>query len=60
MFKANVNKMLKKLQYQNQTNPGNKTTYQRPPRPRSTSFKTNKDYNRSKNKAIIREAIHDY
>lgn len=60
MSKVNVNKMLKKLQHQNQTNPGNKTTYQRPPRPRSTSFKTNKDYNRAKNKATIKEAIHDY
>lgn len=53
-------KYLKKLEQQNKTNPGHKNdSYVPPLRPRSTVFKSKKDYNRTKNKEDIRKGKFD-
>ena len=52
---SSLKKQIKKIEYQNKVNPGHKTTYQQPLRPRSTVFKSKKDYNRSKIKLDIKK-----
>ena len=56
----NVNKVIKKMEHQKKVNPGNKTSYQQPPRPRSAVFSLKTKYNRVNNKKIIMEAKNDY
>lgn len=51
----NINKQIKKLNHQEKVNPGHKVDYQQPLRPRSTVFKTKKDYNRQQDKINIKK-----
>ena len=41
-----INKLMKKLEHQAKVNPGNKVAYEQPARPRSSVFKSKKNYNR--------------
>lgn len=52
-------KAIAKIEYQDKVNPGHKTRYDRPPRPRSAVFKSDKDYDRNKNKKEIDDACRD-
>lgn len=52
-------KMIAKSEYQAKVNPGHKTKYDRPPRPRSAVFRSDKDYDRSQNKKEIDDACRD-
>lgn len=56
----NTNKYIKKIKHQEKVNPGHKTIYNQPLRPRSTSFKLKTAYNRQNNKKVIKEASYDY
>lgn len=44
----NVNRQMEKIRYQNKVNPGHKTTYVQPLRPRATVFASKKHYKRNK------------
>lgn len=55
----NINKQIKKLNHQEKVNPGHKVAYQQPLRPRSTVFKTKKDYNRQQDKINIKKGNYD-
>jgi uncharacterized C2H2 Zn-finger protein len=50
---------IRKQEYQDKVNPGHQTKYDQPPRPRSAVFKSDKDYDRSKNKKEIDDACRD-
>lgn len=52
-------KQIEKEEYQNKVNPGHKQKYDPPLRPRSTIFKSKKDYNRQNNKKDIEDAMED-
>lgn len=54
-----IKKQVEKLEYQDKVNPGHKTSYEQPLRPRSTTFKTIKDYNRQKSKDDLRKGRYD-
>lgn len=54
-----VKKYTEKLKYQDKVNPGHKTKYVQPPRPRSVRFETKNSYNRANNKKVIKEALSD-
>lgn len=58
-MKITTNKVLKKLDYQNKVNPGHKKKYEPPLRPRSTTFKSKKDYNRQQDKIDIKKGRYD-
>lgn len=58
-MKTSVNKMMKKLEHQNKVNPGHKTSYEQPSRPRATVFKSKKAYNRQAANLEFRRIIHD-
>lgn len=49
-----MKKYMKKLEIQERTNPGHKTAYVPPLRPRSTSFHSKKEYNRQRAKMEAR------
>lgn len=53
----NMNKLMKKIEHQNKVNPGHKTKYEQPLRPRSTVFKSKKTYNRKNDKLAIKKDI---
>ena len=55
-----INKYIEKLEHQAKTNPGHKSKYVQPLRPRSARFDLKTAYKRSNNKKAIREAIHEY
>ena len=57
---ASIKKIMEKIEHQKKVNPGNKTSYQQPPRPRSAVFSLKTKYNRANNKKIIMEAKNDY
>ena len=50
---------LKKLAHQEQVNPGRNKKYDRPLRPRSAVFGSDKDYDRANNKKVIDDACQD-
>lgn len=52
-----MNKLMKKIEHQNKVNPGHKTKYEQPLRPRSTVFKSKKTYNRQNDKLAIKKDI---
>ena len=52
----NTNKMIKKLEYQKKVNPGHKTKYEQPLRPRSTVFKDKTKYDRKNKRKEISDA----
>lgn len=52
-----INKYMKKLAHQEKVNPGHKTPYEQPLRPRSTYFGSKKDYNRQAVKKATRAEI---
>lgn len=54
-----INKMIEKIKYQNKVNPGHKTTYDQPMRPRSAVFSTDKQYNRQKFRKETKEKINE-
>lgn len=56
---ASVKKIMEKIKYQNKVNPGHKSSYEQPLRPRSTSFSTKKQYNRQKSKKEIKEILYE-
>lgn len=51
----NINKQIKKLNHQEKVNPGHKVAYQQPLRPRSTVFRSKKDYNKQQDKINIKK-----
>ena len=53
------NKYLKKIEYQEKNNPGHKTSYTPPLRPRSTVFKSRKTYDRARLKTDLRKENFD-
>ena len=55
----NPKKIIAKEEYQNKVNPGHKTKYEGPPRPRPAVFKSDKDYDRAHNKKEIDDACRD-
>lgn len=59
-MRKSVKKMVDKLAYQEKVNPGHKTKYSPPPRPRSTSFELKTKYKRANNKKVIKEACNGY
>lgn len=54
-----VKKEMKLSEYREKVNPGHKTKYDRPLRPRSAVFKSKKDYSRKNMKKDTREACDD-
>ena len=57
---TSIKKMIEKTEHQNKVNPGHKSSYNQPLRPRSTKFELKTAYKRSNNKKAIREAMHVY
>lgn len=55
----NSKKQIAKEEYQNKVNPGHKEKYNPPLRPRSTVFKSKKDYNRQDIKKDIEDRLKD-
>ncbi len=56
---ASIKKIMEKIEHQNKVNPGNKSSYEQPLRPRATVFSTKKQYNRQKAKKEIKEIINE-
>lgn len=52
---ASIKKIMEKIEHQNKVNPGHKSAYASPLRPRATVFSTKKQYNRQKTKKEIKE-----
>lgn len=55
----NINKQIKKFNHQEKVNPGHKVAYQQPSRPRSTVFRSKKDYNRQQDQINIKKGNYD-
>lgn len=56
---ASIKKIMEKIEHQNKVNPGHKSSYEQPLRPRATVFSTKKQYNRQKAKKEIKEIINE-
>lgn len=56
----NINKQIKKFNHQEKVNPGHKVVYQQPLRPRSTVFRSKKDYNKQQDKINIKKGNCDW
>lgn len=56
---ASIKKTMEKIEHQNKVNPGHKSSYVQPLRPRSTVFSTKKQYNRQKVKKETKEIEHE-
>lgn len=52
-MKTSMKKLMAKFEHQNKVNPGHKTTYVQPLRPRSAVFNSKKIYNRKNLEKII-------
>ncbi len=55
----NPKKIIAKEEYQNKVNSGHKTKYEKPPRPRPAVFRSDKDYDRARNKKDLDDACRD-
>lgn|GEM_PF-2915556 len=55
----NPKKIIAKEKYQNKVNPGHKTKYERPLRPRPAVFRSDKDYDRAHNQKELDDACRD-
>ena len=51
---TSMKKMMEKIEHQSKVNPGHKSSYEQPLRPRATVFSSKKAYNRQKNKRSLR------
>ena len=60
MAKMSTKKYREKLEIQARTNPGHKTAYEQPLRPRSAVFNTKKQYNRQQVRLDFQRAIAEY
>ena len=56
----NINKQIKKFNHQEKVNPGHKVAYQQPLRPRSTVFRSKKDYNKQQDQINIKKGNCDW
>ena len=56
---TSIKKMIEKTDYQNKVNPGHKSSYDQPLRPRATVFASKKTYNRHRAKKEVREEIYE-
>ncbi len=56
---ASIKKIMEKIEHQNKVNPGHKSSYEQPLRPRATVFSTKKQYNRQKVKKETKEIEHE-
>lgn len=56
---ASIKKIMEKIEHQNKVNPGHKSSYEQPLRPRATVFSTKKQYNRQKSKKELKEIINE-
>ena len=52
-----MKKYMEKLEHQEKVNPGHKTTYEQPLRPRATVFKSKKNYNRQRANMEFRKVV---
>ena len=56
---TSIKKIMEKIEHQNNVNPGHKSSYEQPIRPRAVVFSTKKQYNRAASKKEMRELIND-